>query len=308
MAEWYEVKYKLADKPIDMPGFPRPMYPPDAAGEGKQPSMNGPDVMAYKRIAWQLCRWEGPASNFDYAYSNNFAHGKGPNVINTGIEGIQRQQGISATGWIGKQTWDFFLRALVPKNTPGVEGAYAMDAYSQSLLVQAWDQFGGSEPAPDPPPPDSLRTKALNKAISQLGVKESPPNSNQTKYTQWYGMVGPWCAMFCTWAFETSGDSPAFVQGQRWAYVPYIVSDARNNRNGLSVTNSPIAGDLVCYDWYGDGTYDHVGIFEKWTTGRQFTAIEGNTSTSSDSDGGEVMRRTRDAATTSIVFARVKEP
>jgi hypothetical protein len=111
--------------------------------------------------------------------------------------------------------------------------------------------------------------------------------------------------MFASWCYETSGGSPSFQAGVSYAYVPYIVGDARAGRNGLGVA-SPIPGDLVCYDWQGDGVFDHVGLFEKWMSGSTFSAIEGNTSDSSDSDGGSVMRRTR-SATGSVVFVRVKE-
>jgi len=120
--------------------------------------------------------------------------------------------------------------------------------------------------------------------------------------------------MFVTWAYETTGDSPSFVKGKSYSYVPYIVNDARAGRNGLSVTSSPNAGDLVCYDWgngsgYADGVYDHVGFFEAWVGSRTFNAIEGNTAVGNDSDGGEVMRRQRDAGTIpGLVFVRVKEP
>jgi hypothetical protein len=79
--------------------------------------------------------------------------------------------------------------------------------------------------------------------------------------------------------------------------VPYIVADARHDSHGLSITNAPEPGDLVCYDWEGNGEFDHIGIFEGWVEGsnkKKFTAIEGNTSIESNSNGGEVMRRTRD--------------
>jgi len=305
---------------IAVPGFPRPLYPPDAKSQGKTPSVNGPDVEAYKRVAWRLGRWPGPASGFDRAFSNAFSHGKGGNVVDTGVAGVQRQAKIAPdSGWIGQSTFNLMRSVLIPEGLkgPGVAGDYAMDAYAQSLIVQAWDMFGGKEPAPEPPPSQTLRSKALDKARAELGYKESPPNSNMTKYGQWYGggfNGSPWCAMFATWCYEQVGDSPTFLKGKAYAYVPYIVNDARANRNGLSVTTSPIAGDLVCYDWgngsgHADGVYDHVGLFEAWTSGRVFNAIEGNTSTSNNSDGGEVMRRQRDAGSIpGVVFCRVKEP
>jgi len=289
---------------VSLPGFPRPLYPPDAKAKGKTPSVNGPDVEAYKRCVWRLGRWPGPATNFDRAYSNAFSHGKSGNVGETGVAGVQRQAKIQDSGWIGEPTFNFFRSVLIPEGLPNA-GAPAIDARAQSLFVDAWEMFGGKEPSPTPP--QSLRSKALAQAVTQLGIKESPPNSNTTKYTTWYGLVGPWCAMFVTWCYETVGDSPSFVKGKNYAYVPYIVSDARGGRNGLILTDAPVGGDLVCYDWQRDGTFDHVGLFEKWTGGGGFTAIEGNTSTSNNSDGGEVMRRSRNTNSQSTVFVRVAE-
>lgn len=305
---WYEAPYKGGPM-IAVPGFPRPLYPPDAAAKGKTPSVNGPDVEAYKRVVWRLGRWPGPASGFDRAFSNNFSHGKGGNVKDTGLAGMQRQAKIDDTGWIGQATFNFMRSVRIPDGIPGGPGAagdYAMDAYAQSLLVNAWDMFGGKEPVPTPPT-GTLRAAALKKAQGEIGTKESPPNSNKTKYTDWYGMVGPWCAMFCTWCYETAGDSPSFKKGSTYAYVPYIVNDARNKKNGLSVTDSPIPGDLVCFDWGYDGTYDHVGLFEAWTSGNSFNSVEGNTSVGNDSDGGAVMRRQRSTSAQATVFVRVAE-
>ena len=39
----------------------------------------------------------------------------------------------------------------------------------------------------------------------------------------------------------------------------------------------PQAGDIIFYDWNGDGTTDHVGIVEKAENGMVYT-VEGNTS------------------------------
>jgi hypothetical protein len=135
-----------------------------------------------------------------------------------------------------------------------------------------------------------LREKALAEAKRHLGVKESPAGSNVVLFSRWYGLTGPWCAMFTTYSYVNAG-SKAFVKGSRYAYVPYIVADARAGRNGLQVIREPKPGDVVCYDWDG-GVADHVGLFEKGTAA-SFTAIEGNTSLGNDSNGGEVMRRSR---------------
>lgn len=141
-----------------------------------------------------------------------------------------------------------------------------------------------------------IRVKALRWLTGHLGDKEHPAGSNRVEWaTGWYGLVGPWCAMAASRAYVESG-SKAFARHRRYAYVPYIVADARAGRNFLSVTNHPEPGDLVCYDWQGDGVADHVGLFEGWIAGAEgteFHAVEGNTAVGNDSNGGEVMRRNR---------------
>jgi hypothetical protein len=300
--DWWEQPYKGGPM-VKLPGFPRPLYPPDAAAHGKHPSMDGPDVEAYKRTVSRAGRW--PWQPFDEAYSNAFAHGKGGNVRETGVAGVQRQQHIDATGWIGEKTFNTLRSIRCPQGPH--EGEMAMDAYAVELLEQAWELYGGHEPAPEPQ--GTVRQAALKKAISQLGYTESPAGSNQNKYGDWYGMNNvPWCAIFCTWAYEQAGPSPSFVKGSRYSYCPYIVNDARNNRYGLKTTDDPIPGDLVVYDWECDTVHDHVGLFEKWTGGGAFNAIEGNTSTTNNSNGGQVMRRSRYLAGQPTVFVRVTEP
>jgi hypothetical protein len=294
---------------VAVPGFPRPLYPPDAASKGKTPSINGPDVEAYKRTVWRAGRWPGPASNFDRAFSNAFSHGNGPNVVNTGIAGVQRQQNVEATGWVGNATFNLLRSIRCPQGPH--EGEMAMDANAANLIAQAWQLYGGEEPSPEPPAPSgkTTRQRALDAAIGYLGVKEDPAGSNTTKFGEWYGAnQQPWCACFVSYCFEVdAGGSPSFTKGQNYAYVPYVVSDGRNNRNGLSIPSSVIPGDLVTYNWDGgpDGEYDHIGIFEAWVGGSTFTAIEGNTSSSSNSNGGEVQRRQRSTTAQTTTFVRV---
>jgi len=145
----------------------------------------------------------------------------------------------------------------------------------------------------------SLRSRALSVAKREIGYAERP--TNRTKFGAWYGMDGsPWCAMFVTWCVVRAADAlhttTAFRRGDRWAYVPYVVSAAVGGRYQLSVTSTPEPGDVVTYDWNGDGTADHIGFFANWVDrGRgTFRAIEGNTSPANNSNGGQVMLRDRD--------------
>lgn len=150
-----------------------------------------------------------------------------------------------------------------------------------------------------------LRVKAFNRALAELklGVKESPAGSNRVKYSVWYGVIGPWCAMFVTFCYAAAGSKISFVKGKRYAYTPYMVQDARGRDWKLrTLTKDEVKqGDIVMYDWEGGGRTgsayktDHTGLFEKWTNKSKglFTAIEGNTSTTNNSNGGAVMRRNR---------------
>jgi hypothetical protein len=304
MTGWWDEPYRGSPPPAGIKGFPRALYPPDAAGHGKQPSSKGPDVIAYKRAISRLGRW--PWQEFDDGYWNDFAHGsQGPDVPNSGVAGVQYQQHIDATGWLGKQTYNTLCYALIPQELQH-GGQPAFDHVAIQLLNEAWEMFHGHEPDT---PSGTVRQAALERARGELGYVEM--SGNRTKYGQWYGMDGqPWCSMFTTWAYETNpqGQSPSFAKGSRYAYVPYLVADARAHQYGLQTTDDPVSGDLVAYDWGWDGEYDHVGLFETWLSYGDFYAIEGNTSTASNSNGGQVMRRTRNRSGQGTVFVKVAEP
>jgi len=297
MPEWWEQPYNGGPM-VPVPGFPRIMYPPDHA-EGRV--SDGPDVVAYKRTVSRCGRW--PWQSFDDSYSNGFAHGNGPNVINTGVAGVQRQQNKPDDGVIDEKMFNTLRSIRVPEGKPHA-GEMAMDPYSANLIAEAFRIYN-----PPPAPKETTRERALEGAIGWLGYTESPAGSNNSAFGSWYGLnYQPWCAMAISYWHEVeAGGSPSFERGSRYSFVPYVVSDASLLRNGLSLTSSPIPGDLACYDWQGDGTFDHIGLFEAGTPA-SFTAIEGNTSTSSDSNGGAVMRRSRSSSTANIVFVRVQEP
>lgn len=133
------------------------------------------------------------------------------------------------------------------------------------------------------------RLAALTQARTQVGITEMPAGTNQVKFSAWYGLVGPWCAMFVSWCYTQAG------RPLHYAYCPYIVADAEAGRNGLRAipASAVVPGDLVLFDWDGDGVADHVGLFVGGRADAAFTTVEGNTSLSNESNGGAVMMRTR---------------
>ena len=135
-------------------------------------------------------------------------------------------------------------------------------------------------------------------ALSHLGVKESPANSNNVIFnTAYYGHAVngswyPWCCVYVWYCFQEADASDLFYDGKKVAYCPYVATWAKNH--GLVVDkNSGQYGDIVLFDWGKDGVADHIGFIEKKNSNGSYTTIEGNTSYSNDSNGGEVMRRTR---------------
>lgn len=146
-------------------------------------------------------------------------------------------------------------------------------------------------------PSTVLRADALVNAIPLIGIKEDPAGSNIVMFSKWYGLIGAWCAMFVTYNYSMVGSKAFDKNASRWAYCPFLLADAKAGRNWVKeVSATNVApGDVVLYDWDGDGVADHVGLFEKWSDKKKtkFTAIEGNTSVGNDSNGGEVMRRDR---------------
>jgi hypothetical protein len=152
-----------------------------------------------------------------------------------------------------------------------------------------------------------MRERALAESVKWIGTKESPPNSNKVKFSDWYGLRGPWCAMFVTWCYTQAGSKVFDPKKARWAYCPFMVNDARAQRNGLVVVpvDKVEPGDIAMFDWQGDGISDHVGIVEtKPNKKGEFKCIEGNTSVGNDSDGGAVMRRDRNRRQVQV-FIRV---
>ena len=123
-------------------------------------------------------------------------------------------------------------------------------------------------------------SKALAWAASQIGYTRWDDPEEGSLYGRWYakkhgayyGTSGvPFCAMFASWCL-TDDDGASVIPGGDFAYVPYGINAARSAGQLVAPSNAA-PGDLICFDWDGDGVADHVGLVEanygSWYRGRR---------------------------------------
>lgn len=153
----------------------------------------------------------------------------------------------------------------------------------------------------------SATAKAIIKwALSQVGYRESPPGSNKTKYGKAYGLNGqPWCAIFIWADFNANKANALYYGGKKTAYCPELWRYYKAHKQAFKDIKKAKPGDLVFFDWNGNGTPEHVGIVYKNPGGGYIKTVEGNTSTSSNDNGGRVMKRKRHKSVI-LGFARPK--
>ena len=118
-------------------------------------------------------------------------------------------------------------------------------------------------------------TAGGNQAIVEVALTQVGNQGGQP-YWSWYGFDSrvEWCACFVSWCADQcgyieSGLVPKFagcVDGANWF---------KSNGKWQDRTYEPKAGDIIFFDWEGDGTTDHVGIVEKCENGTVYT-VEGN--------------------------------
>lgn len=136
----------------------------------------------------------------------------------------------------------------------------------------------------------AISDRLLELARAELGTREFPPGSNKVKYNDAFDWGNiHWCLVFIWWLFRELGIQHLFFDGEKCAYVPAFQDWAR--KQGLLV-KEPRAGDLICFDFNGNGQADHIGLCESWD-GTYITTIDGNTGVGNEANGGAVMRRRR---------------
>lgn len=133
----------------------------------------------------------------------------------------------------------------------------------------------------------------LSVAASQIGYTEYPPNSNKTKYGEWYGMnYEPWCDMFVSWCGAQVG---ALDIIGKFAYCPYHVTWFKNRGQWKGRDYTPKPGDIIFFA-NRSGVACHIGFVES-VNGSTILTIEGNTAAGNNANGGQVQRRNRTLGT-----------
>lgn len=155
-------------------------------------------------------------------------------------------------------------------------------------------------------------------AESQIGVMESPANTNNVKYnTEFYGkhVYGgrySWCAVFEWWcgktAAEKHGGKNPIPKNANAAYAQdeivsrmggkWILKKTTSREKRKAALKKYKAGDIVCFDFGAYDAYrDHTGIVVK-VAGDNVITVEGNTSKNgSQSNGGRVCKKSRHYST-----------
>lgn len=132
----------------------------------------------------------------------------------------------------------------------------------------------------------------LAEAQKEVGIKEYPSGSNNVKYNTWYygrevsGSAYPWCCTFISWLFRGT----SLVKKTVLCQTMYDWFKSKGQ-----IVTKPEKGDLVFYKFGKSGRFtDHIGIVKsavQWPA--NLITIEGNTSVTSDDNGGSVMERVR---------------
>jgi hypothetical protein len=139
----------------------------------------------------------------------------------------------------------------------------------------------------------TLQEKALEIAITQLGVHEDPGNQNKGKEVEKYLKsvgLGPgyaWCMAFVYWCFNEAAER---MGRQNPAYKTGGVMLQWKQRKEKFRALTTQSGDIFIMD-YGKGV-GHTGIVEKVENDVVHT-IEGNTNDEGSREGYEVCRRIR---------------
>ena len=140
--------------------------------------------------------------------------------------------------------------------------------------------------------------RVIETARRELGEKEVPAGSNQTKYGRAFGWDGvPWCVIFLWWCFREAGEKDAFYGGGKTSSCSALYRWYRE-RGQTAGPEEIRPGDILLLNFSGTRETQHCGLVTQVLNGTEgwYRTIEGNTSAGAEGDqtgGGCVAQKAR---------------
>ncbi|MCI6354925.1 CHAP domain-containing protein [Eubacterium coprostanoligenes] len=125
-----------------------------------------------------------------------------------------------------------------------------------------------------------MQNEVLDVANGEVGYTGT---SKYCKYGEWLGYQGGWCTTFVLWCFNKAGEKLGVSM-----YKSIVPSGGNcnsmiswyKNRDRYHTRESgytPKKGDLIFFDWSGNGSSQHVGLVD-YIEGSTVYTVEGNCS------------------------------
>lgn len=126
----------------------------------------------------------------------------------------------------------------------------------------------------------TIKSKVISIAENEVGYEGT---SSYSKYGEWYGYQGGWCTTFVLWCFNKAGNALNVKLygnivpsgGNCNSMISWFKNKGRYHTRSSNYT--PKKGDLVFFDWSGNGSAQHVGIVTS-VSGSTVYTVEGNCS------------------------------
>ena len=136
----------------------------------------------------------------------------------------------------------------------------------------------------------------IDKALSYLYTYDGGTNEvifNDRYYGKHVaGASYPWCCAFIWCIFNECEASDLFFDGKKTAYCPAVHQWGKERGLLVNKTEGQY-GDIVLFDWNGDGVADHIGFIISRNGNGTYETVEGNTATYNYTNGGYVLKMTR---------------
>ena len=166
------------------------------------------------------------------------------------------------------------------KNYGGYSYANAVEFSEMMAKKLGWSNYGDKEYVPH-----VLRYYPYGKGFGGIGNRfivevalSQVGNVGGQPYWSWYGFSSrvEWCACFVSWCANECGYLDAEIIPR---FSACTTGEAWFKERGQWQSSSyePKSGDIIFFDWQGDGKTDHVGIVDRVENGIIYT-VEGNSS------------------------------